>query len=160
MTGSRRGLTAMAIAALVATALLVPATIPGILIIGGAWVIADRRRPDRPVAGSDAPADTRADARAEARAKARAQDPLMAAIARSREARGLPPVPRRDPRGSVNAPRTPVSGEPAGDGSSFGGPTWVRRLDTSIRVIPTLPPGSDAGDRVGADAEVGERRSA
>jgi hypothetical protein len=131
---------------------LVAAAVVGILVVAVAWVIVARRRRDFPFAGPDTSADSRREARA--------QDPLMAAIARSREARGLPPVPRRDPRGSVNAPRAPTSGVPADDGTSFGGPTWVRRLDTTIRVIPTLPPGSEAAGSVGAEAEAGERRSA
>jgi hypothetical protein len=95
---------------------LVAAAVVSILIVAGAWVIAARRRPDLPVARFEDSADTRTATGTDARP----QDPVVAAIARSREARGLPPIPRRDPRGSVNAPPTPASGAPAGDGARIG----------------------------------------
>jgi len=171
-----------------ALAALVGVAGAGTLIIAGWWYVAGRRRtddeveaavarraadgggaprPDDDGPGDDGPRGGRAvpapAGQMASRPVGRAHDPLVAAVARSREARGLSPNPRaRDPRGSVNAPRTPASDAPDAQAQAFDGPTWVRRLDTSIRVIPTLPPGSEAAGRAGAEGEAGpgERRSA
>ncbi|MBA3875999.1 MAG: hypothetical protein C0498_03540 [Anaerolinea sp.] len=57
----------------------------------------------------------------------RLEDPLVAAIVRTRDARGSSGRARH------------VAPGPAGDDPlAFNGPTWVRRLDPEIRVIPGL----------------------
>lgn len=60
-------------------------------------------------------------------AGARVEDPLMAAMARSRE-----------PRAGARSPRTAAAPAVEPDGSTFAGPTWVNRLDPRIRVEPEL----------------------
>jgi hypothetical protein len=53
------------------------------------------------------------------------EDPLLAAIKRSRDGRG-------------SASRRPAQIVGADDGPDFRGPTWVRRLEPEIKVIPGL----------------------
>ena len=108
----------------------------GVLTIIAGWFIVGRRssRDDEAPDPGKAPdpagsTTTTASVRPRPRialAGPQAQDPLLAAIKRSRDARG-----------AASRVRTvPIA---AGDeGPEFKGPTWVRRLDPDIKVIPGL----------------------
>jgi hypothetical protein len=64
----------------------------------------------------------------------RPSDPLLDALRR-------PPEGRRHASRPVGSPMEPQHGEPPADA-----PSWVRRLDTQIVILPTLP-GTGAGAR-------------
>ena len=123
--------------------------IAGIALITGGWFIVGRRSsrkdeasvpvPDDSASGArkEAPAVPRVSAPAIPYAGAQIKDPLVAAIVRSRDAHGT--------GGQV---RTTASAESGSDPSTFKGPTWVRRLDPEITVIPGLATQVERPDEV------------
>lgn len=123
--------------------------IVGVLVIIGGWFIAGRRSsrdeeasvavpgggtsarardpatvPMRPAPGTGSPG-------------ARIEDPLVAAMMRT-----------RDLRGPARRVRPVVPGRAGDEPMALTGPTWVRRLDPEIRVIPGLRIEEERTDRI------------